>query len=284
MFEAFSDNARKTMVLANLAAAQTQEGMIAPRHILLGILKNRPCTAASILSELGVDLESLRLIAMGLPHSILPNDGQRLPQTEEAKAVIVGAIEEARNLKDTTVGSEHILFGLIRVNDPVMRAIWSRVGIDVHRAKNCLAKMRTRPAPHSRAPEPVGAYPAARRVGDLLFLSGQGPRQRGSKDIPGVVLGADGKMLSYDVAAQVRAVFQNVRWVLEEHGSSFERIVDVICFLTNLEHDFAAYNKAYAESFPSGPHQPCRTTIGITALPQGGSAPIAFEAKVVATV
>ena len=137
----------------------------------------------------------------------------------------------------------------------------------------------------TRAPEPVGAYPAARRVGNLLFLSGQGPRQRGSKDIPGVVLGADGKMVSYDVAAQVRAVFQNVRWVLEEHGSSFERIVDVTCFLTNLEQDFAAYNKQYAELFPPGPDgggQPCRTTIGISALPVGGNTPIAFEAKVVA--
>ena len=136
----------------------------------------------------------------------------------------------------------------------------------------------------TRAPEPVGAYPAARRVGDLLFLSGQGPRQRGSKDIPGVVLGADGKMVSYDVEAQVRAVFQNVRWVLEENGSSIERIVDVTCFLTDLERDFAAYNRVYAELFPSGPNQPCRTTIGISALPRGGSAPIAFEAKVVATV
>lgn len=136
----------------------------------------------------------------------------------------------------------------------------------------------------TRAPEPVGAYPSARRVGNLLFLSGQGPRQRGSKDIPGVVLGPDGKIVSYDVAAQVRAVFQNVRYVLEEHGSSMEQIVDVTCFLTNMEKDFPAYNKAYAELFPAGPNQPCRTTIGILALPQGGNAPIAFEAKVIATV
>lgn len=136
----------------------------------------------------------------------------------------------------------------------------------------------------TRAPEPVGAYPAARRVGNLLFLSGQGPRQRGSKDIPGVVLGLDGKVVSYDIEAQVRAVFQNVKYVLEEHGSSMERIVDVVCFLTNLEKDFAAYNRVYAELFPAGPNQPCRTTIGISALPQGGNAPIAFEAKVIATV
>ncbi len=91
-------------------------------------------------------------------------------------------------------------------------------------------------------------------------------------------------MVSYDMEAQVRAVFQNVRWVLEEHGSSFERIVDVTSFLTNLEQDFAAYNKVYAELFPSGPNQPCRTTIGISALPRGGNAPIAFEVKVIATV
>jgi 2-aminomuconate deaminase len=136
----------------------------------------------------------------------------------------------------------------------------------------------------TRAPEPVGAYPTARRIGNLLFLSGQGPRQRGSKDIPGVVLDASGKMMSYNIAAQVRAVFQNVRFVLEENGSSMDRIVDITCFLTNLEKDFPAYNKAYAEIFPPGPNQPCRTTLGISALPQGGNAPIAFEAKVIATV
>jgi 2-aminomuconate deaminase len=136
----------------------------------------------------------------------------------------------------------------------------------------------------TRAPEPVGAYPTARRVGNLLFLSGQGPRQRGSKDIPGVVLDASGRIASYDIAVQVRAVFENVRYVLEEHGSSFDRIVDVTSYLTNLDKDFPAYNRAYAELFPPGPHQPCRTTIGIIALPQGGNAPIAYEAKVVATV
>lgn len=139
----------------------------------------------------------------------------------------------------------------------------------------------------TRAPEPVGAYPTARRVGNLLFLSGQGPRQRGSKDIPGVVLDASGKMISYDIAAQVRAVFQNVKYVLEENGSSMDRIVDVTCFLTNLEKDFAGYNAVYAELFPPGPNggeQPCRTTLGIAALPKGGNAPIAFEVKVIATV
>lgn len=136
----------------------------------------------------------------------------------------------------------------------------------------------------TRAPEPVGAYPAARRVGTLLFLSGQGPRQRGSKVIPGVVVGPDGKMVSYDMEAQVRAVMQNVKYVLEEHGSSWDQIVDMTCYLTNMEQDFAVYNRVYAEYFPPGPNQPCRTTLGISALPQGGNTPIAFEVKVVATV
>lgn len=136
----------------------------------------------------------------------------------------------------------------------------------------------------SRSPEPVGAYPPARVVGTLLFISGQGPRQRGSKDIPGVKLDGSGKIVSYDIEAQVRACFQNVRYVLEEFGSSWDRIVDVTCFLTDLERDFAAYNRVYAELFPPGPQQPCRTTVGISRLPKGGNAEIAFEAKVIATV
>jgi 2-aminomuconate deaminase len=136
----------------------------------------------------------------------------------------------------------------------------------------------------TRAPEPVGAYPHARRVGNLLFLSGQGPRRRGDKNIPGVVLGPDGRMQTYDIEAQVRACFENIRAVLEEAGSSWEKIVDVQVFLTDMDRDFATYNRVYAEYFPPGPNQPTRTTIGIHALPTGGNAPIAFEAKVIATV
>lgn len=136
----------------------------------------------------------------------------------------------------------------------------------------------------SRAPEPVGAYPPARVAGGLLFISGQGPRQRGSRDIPGVRLDAAGRMVGYDIEAQVRACFQNVRYILEENGSAWDRIVDVTCFLTDLERDFAAYNRVYAELFPAGPNQPCRTTVGVESLPRGGSAPIAFEVKVVAMV
>jgi 2-aminomuconate deaminase len=136
----------------------------------------------------------------------------------------------------------------------------------------------------TKAPEPVGAYPYVHRAGGLMFVSGVGPRQRGSKDIPGVTLDAAGKMVSYDMEAQVRAVMQNLRWILEENGSGWEKIVDMTCFLTDMERDFSVYNRVYAEYFPTGPGQPCRTTIGITALPRGGNAPIAFEVKAVAAV
>lgn len=136
----------------------------------------------------------------------------------------------------------------------------------------------------TRAAEPVGAYPHARRVGNLLFLSGIGPRLRGSKDIPGVRLDASGKMVDYDIEAQVRACFENVRIVLEEAGSRWENIVDVQVFLTDMERDFAVYNRVYAGYFPAGPNQPTRTTVEVGALPTAGNAPIAFEVKIVATV
>ena len=136
----------------------------------------------------------------------------------------------------------------------------------------------------TRAPEPVGAYPPCRKVGNLLFISGQGPRQRGSKDIPGVTLDASGTMIDYDMEAQVRAVMQNLRYILEENHTAWDKLVDMTCFLTNMERDFAVYNRVYAEFFPPGAHQPCRTTLGISSLPQAGNAPIAFEVKAVATV
>lgn len=130
----------------------------------------------------------------------------------------------------------------------------------------------------SRAPEPVGLYPHARRVGNLLFLSGVGPRKRGSKEIPGVTLDTDGNITAYDIEAQCRSVFDNVRAVVEEAGSSWDRIVDVLVFLTNMKDDFKTYNRVYAEYFAD--NQPARTTIEITALPT----PIAIELKVIATV
>ena len=130
----------------------------------------------------------------------------------------------------------------------------------------------------SRAPEPVGAYPHARRVGDLLFLSGVGPRTRGSKDIPGVTLNDSGEILSYDIEAQCHSVFQNVRYILEDAGSAWENIVDVTVFLTNMKDDFAVYNRIYAEYFSD--NKPCRTTVEVNALPT----PIAIELKVIATI
>jgi 2-aminomuconate deaminase len=133
----------------------------------------------------------------------------------------------------------------------------------------------------SRAPEPVGAFPHAKRAGDLLFLSGIGPRVRGSKEIPGLTLDADGKILGYDIETQCRTVFENVRLVLEDAGASWNDIVDVTVFLTNMKKDFPIYNRLYAEHFAgAGKPNPTRTTIEVTALPT----PIAIELKVIAVV
>lgn len=130
----------------------------------------------------------------------------------------------------------------------------------------------------SKAPEPVGLYPHARRVGNLLFLSGVGPRERGTKKIPGVKLNDAGEIVSYDIETQCRSVFQNVGYIVEEAGSSWDQIVDVTVFLTNMKADFATYNRVYAEYFAE--NQPCRTTVEVGALPT----PIAIELKVIATI
>jgi 2-aminomuconate deaminase len=130
----------------------------------------------------------------------------------------------------------------------------------------------------SKAPEPVGLYPHARKVGNLLFLSGVGPRERGTKKIPGVELGENGEIAGYDIETQCRSVFQNVRYILEDSGSSWSQIVDVTVFLTNMKDDFQTYNRIYAEYFAE--NQPCRTTVEINCLPT----PIAIELKVIATI
>lgn len=130
----------------------------------------------------------------------------------------------------------------------------------------------------NKAPEPVGLYPHARRVGDLLFLSGVGPRERGSKKIPGVELDDNGNIISYDIEAQCHSVFRNVRYVLEDAGSSWEDLVDVTVFLTNMKNDFPIFNKIYAEYFKD--NQPCRTTLEINSLPT----PIAIELKCIAKI
>lgn len=133
----------------------------------------------------------------------------------------------------------------------------------------------------SRAAEPVGAFPHAKRVGNLLFLSGIGPRVRGSKEIPGVTFDADGKVASHDIAVQCCAVFENVRFVLEDAGASWSDIVDVTVFLTHMREDFPTYNKLYAEYFAGeGKPNPTRTTVEVTALPT----PIAIELKVIANL
>jgi reactive intermediate/imine deaminase len=132
-----------------------------------------------------------------------------------------------------------------------------------------------------RAPEPVGAFPHAKSVGELLFLSGIGPRVRGSKEIPGVTLDSSGNVVSYDIETQCRSVFENVRLVLEDSGATWQDIVDVTVFLTNMKKDFPTYNRVYAEYFAGpGKPNPTRTTIEVGALPT----PIAIELKVIAAV
>ena len=130
----------------------------------------------------------------------------------------------------------------------------------------------------NRAPEPVGKYPHAKRVGNLLFLSGVGPREKGTKKIPGVELDAAGNIVSYDIETQCRSVFKNVKSILEDSGASWEQLVDVTVFLTNMKADFPTYNRLGAEYFPNNP--PCRTTLEILSLPT----PIAIELKCIAVM
>jgi 2-aminomuconate deaminase len=129
-----------------------------------------------------------------------------------------------------------------------------------------------------QAPEPIGAYPHARKVGNLLFLSGVGPRKRGPKEIPGVTLDNNGNIVAYDITEQCRSVFENVRNILEASGSRWENLVDVTVFLTNMKKDFPLFNKIYGEYFQE--NQPCRTTVEVTALPT----PIAVELKCIAVI
>ncbi len=128
------------------------------------------------------------------------------------------------------------------------------------------------------APKPVGAYPHARKVGNLLFLSGVGPRKPNSKKIPGVVTDKVGKIISHDIEAQCHSVFENVRIILEEAGSNWNNLVDVTVFLTDMSKDFETYNRIYAEYFKD--NQPCRTTVEVSSLPT----PIAIELKCIAII
>ena len=120
-----------------------------------------------------------------------------------------------------------------------------------------------------RAPEPVGAFPHAKRVGGLLFLSGIGPRVRGSKEIPGVTLDSSGNVVSYDIETQCHAVFENVRLVLDDAGATWQDIIDVTVFLTDMKN-WPAFNKTYVGYFPAG-KLPARSAVGVTALALPGA-------------
>lgn len=136
----------------------------------------------------------------------------------------------------------------------------------------------------SKAPKPVGSYPLARRVGNLLFLSGVGPRVAGSdihdSGVPGLKLDHSGNFTEFDFEAQVHSVFSNVKHILEEHGSSWEELIDIQVFLVDMKRDFHSFNRLYAEYFEEVNPKPCRTTIAINALPT----PIAIELKCIASV
>ena len=129
-----------------------------------------------------------------------------------------------------------------------------------------------------KAPEPVGNYSHARKVGNLLFLSGVGPRKPGTNVIPGVMMDGQGNALGHDIEAQCHSVFENVRIILEESGSSWENLVDITVFLTNMQRDFDTYNQIYGDYFKN--NHPCRTTVEISSLPT----PIAIELKCIATI
>ena len=131
---------------------------------------------------------------------------------------------------------------------------------------------------NEKAPVPVGAYPHSKRVGNLLFLSGVGPRKGNLKDIPGVNKDENGNVISHDIEAQCHSVFENVKIILEESGSKWENLVDITVFLTDMENDFKKYNEIYAEYFKKD--QPCRTTVEVSSLPT----PIAIELKCIATI
>ena len=131
---------------------------------------------------------------------------------------------------------------------------------------------------NEKAPEPVGAYPHSKRVGNLLFLSGVGPRKGNLKDISVVYKDDNGIVISHDIEAQCHSVFENVKIILEESGSKWENLVDVTVFLTDIDRDFKIYNKIYADYFKN--NQPCRPTVQISSLPT----PIAIELKCIATI
>lgn len=184
------------------------------------------------------------------------------------EAVVGGTGLETHNVVDTPSGAPTPSSGVSAMSSqPAPAAFGSRgegepTGAGVVRS--------------TKAAPPVGPYPHARRVGELIYLSGMGPRRAGTDEIPGVLRGEGGEVIAHDVEVQTRAVFDNIRTILEEAGSSLDRIVDVTVFLTNMERDFPTFNRVYGEIL--GEVQPTRTTVGVDSLPT----PIAVELKVVA--
>lgn len=270
----FSRNAKLILSLAGDEALLAKSPTIAPVHILQGIVRTPECEAMKLLESITTDAASLRAEVLGMTDATsLPTAGQ---------SVLSRAEDEAKASNRGEVGSAELLLALAQEAMGEVAFVLAKYGITSSSLGGALASART-PANGATimsgaAAEPVGAYAHARRVGNLLFLAGIGPRQRGSKEIPGVRLDAAGNVAAHDIEAQVRAAFENVRLVLEDAGSSWDRIVDVTVFLTNMGRDFATFNRVWAEFFKANP--PTRTTVEVGSLPT----PIAFEVKVIATV
>jgi 2-aminophenol/2-amino-5-chlorophenol 1,6-dioxygenase alpha subunit len=125
--------------------------------------------------------------------------------------------------------------------------------------------VENKPLITEKAPPPVGPYPHARKVGGFLFLSGIGPRKPKTGEIP-----------TGGIEVETRAAIENVRAILEEGGSSLDKVIDVTVYLTNIDRDFPTFNRVYGEYFAK--NQPTRTTVGVEALPTK----ISIELKVVA--
>lgn len=300
MFQHFTDQARMAMAFANRAAQEDLSAVILPKHICLGLLQTQRISEAQFLRHAADSTARLQAALARIP---VPTSGREVSSEQRvaAKHAVEFAVQEARELGTENIGPEHLLLGLFRLGDPSLEQAMVSCGLDLAVTRQALRDMggldtgsheesATQSPPKAevtrseRAAEPVGAYPHARRAGGLLFLAGLGPRKRGSKDIPGVKVDAGGCVIDYDIEAQIRSCFENVRMVVEEAGSRWENIVDVVVFLTDMKRDFATFNRLWQEYFPTPFRQPTRTTIEVSALPQAGNAPINFEVKVVATI
>jgi 2-aminomuconate deaminase len=303
----YTKDAKQVLSLAGDEAMIAKASTIAPVHILQGIVRSPESEAAGVLRAIGIDVDSLKAEVLEM--------GDASSSTMAGQDILSRAENEARSFNALQVGSDHLLAALTGETLGEVALVLMKHGITAKTVSDAISSVKAaaravRPAPSVPAPraaglvapkpvpsavgsfaraggesivsntaaEPVGAYSHARRVGSLLFLAGIGPRQRGSKEIPGVRLDSLGNVAEYNIEAQVRAAFENVRLVLEESGSSWAHIVDVTVFLTNMKRDFTTYTRLWGEYFQAD--QPTRTTVEVRALPT----PIAFEVKVIATV